>query len=165
MEELQESASRCGRGRSLEATAKAPMGVCWVDVGKSTGEDGSRLVAQDFRPKSRVWDVMGFFVALPPVDSVISAAAERSRSGYTEKVVMIDVLKAHLHAAIAGSVYLNFLSERELGKSAKLQHIVRSATGCLAAGEQQDVGRGVRDRQGEWRPLRQQDARCSIGSS
>ena len=141
------------------------MGVRWVDVGKSTGADGSRLVAQDLRPKSRVWDVMGFFVVLPLVDLVISAAAERCRSGYPEKMVMIDVLKAHLHAAIAGSVYVNFLSPRT--STWEIRQTPGNCAECDGLPGSGRTGRWTRGSGSEGRtePLRQQDAGCSIGNS
>ena len=68
-----------------KVSGKAPIGVRWVDVRKSTGEHRSRLVAQDFRPKSRVGDVEGLYAAMPPIELVklvIAAAAERCRRGY-----------------------------------------------------------------------------------
>ena len=80
----------------------------WVDVRTSTGEHRSRLVAKDFRPKSRVGDVEGLYAAMSPIELaklVIAAAAERYRRGHFEKVMTIDIKKAQPHAPIQGEVY------------------------------------------------------------
>ena len=51
-----------------DKTGKAPIGVRWVDVRKSDGTHRSRLVARDFRPKSRVDDLEGLFASMPPLE-------------------------------------------------------------------------------------------------
>ena len=109
-----------------EVTGKAPIGVRWVDVLKPTGEHRSRLVAQDFRPRSKVGDLEGLYAAMPPIELVklvIAAAAERCRSGCRERVMLIDIKKAHLHAPIEGNVYVDLPPERRVpGKCAKLKY-------------------------------------------
>ena len=47
-----------------EMTGKAPVGVRWVDVRKSEGMHRSRLVAKEFRPKSRKDDVEGLYASI-----------------------------------------------------------------------------------------------------
>ena len=99
-EELQELETRVyvevDEAEAWKVSGKAPIGVRWVDVRKSTGEHRSRLVAQDFWPKSRVGDVEGLYAAMPPIELVklvIAAAAERCRRGHLVKVMMIDIKK------------------------------------------------------------------------
>ena len=129
-EELQELETRVyvevDEAEAWKVSGKAPIGVRWVDGRKSTGEHRSRLVAQDFRPKSRVGDVEGLYAAMPPIELVklvIAAAAERCRRGYLVKVMMIDIKKAHLHAPIEGSVYVDLPPERQKpGRCAKLKY-------------------------------------------
>ena len=105
-------------------TGKSPIGVRWVDVHKGGGVHRSRLVAKDFRPKSRVGDVEGLFASMPPLELVkliIAMAAEECRRGRTQKVMMIDIGKAHLYAPIEGEVFVELPPERaEEGKCAKL---------------------------------------------
>lgn len=107
-----------------DKTNKPPIGVRWVDVHKGEGIYRSRLVAKDFRPKSRVGDVEGLFAAMPPLELVkliIVMAAEECRLGRIKKVMMIDIGKAHLYAPIKGDVYVELPPERaEEGKCAKL---------------------------------------------
>ena len=109
-----------------KATGKAPIGVRWVDVRKPTGEIRCRLVAQDFRPKSRVGDVEGLYAAMPPLELVklvIAAAAARCRGGYCEKVMLLDIKKAHLHAKIDGDVFVDLPPERwKPGRCARLKY-------------------------------------------
>ena len=45
---------------------KPPIAVRWVDVHKGEGVYRSRLVAKDFKPKSKVGDIDGLFAATPP---------------------------------------------------------------------------------------------------
>ena len=89
-----------------KASGKAPIGVRWVDV--RNRQENSVV---DW--KSRVGDVEGLYAAMPPtelVKLVIAAAAERCRRVYFVKV-MIDIKKAHLHAPIDGSVYVDLPPE------------------------------------------------------
>ena len=88
-----------------DKTGKAPIGVRWVDVRKADGTHRSRFVARDFRPKSRVDDLEGLFASMPPLELVkvlIVMAAEECRKGKLEKVMFIDIVKAHLHAPVEG---------------------------------------------------------------
>ena len=49
---------------------RGPIGVRWVDVDKGFGVYRSRLVAKDFKPKSKVNDQEGLFAATPPLELV-----------------------------------------------------------------------------------------------
>ena len=49
---------------------RAPIGVRWVEVDKGFGVHRSRLVAKDFRPKSRVNEKERLFAATPPLELV-----------------------------------------------------------------------------------------------
>ena len=105
-------------------TGKSPIGVRWVDVRKPEGAYRSRLVAKDYRPKSRVADIEGLFAAMPPLELVkliIAMAAEECRGGRIKKVMMIDIGKAHLYAPIDGDVFVELPPERHRkGRCAKL---------------------------------------------
>jgi hypothetical protein len=107
-----------------DKTGKAPIGVRWVDVRKNDDTHRSRLVARDFRPKSRVDDLEGLFASMPPLELVkllIVMAAEECRRGKLEKVMFIDIGKAHLHAPVEGEVFVDLPPERyEEGMCAKL---------------------------------------------
>ena len=63
---------------------------------------------------------------MPPIELVklvIAAAAERCRRGYLVTGMMIDIKKAHLHAPIEGSVYVELPTERQKkrGRCAELR--------------------------------------------
>jgi hypothetical protein len=107
-----------------EKTGKAPIGVRWVDVRKNDDTHRSRLVARDFRPKSRVDDLEGLFASMPPLELVkllVVMAAEECRKGKLEKAMFIDIGKAHLHAPVEGEVYVELPPERfDEGMCAKL---------------------------------------------
>ena len=107
-----------------DKTKKTPIGVRWVDVDKGEGVYRSRLVARDFRPKSRMGDVEGLFAAMPPLELVklvIIMAAEECQRGQIKKVMMIDIGKAHLCAPIEEDVCVDLPPERsQVGKCAKL---------------------------------------------
>ena len=82
---------------------RGPMAVRWVDVGKGFGVYRSWLVEKDFKPKSKVNDQEGLFAATPPLElvkMVIVKAAKGSRNehAHLEKVMFLDVSKAHLCA-------------------------------------------------------------------
>ena len=57
-------------GECWTKTGKRPIAVRWVDVHKGGGVHRSRLVAKDFKPKSKVGDVEGLFAATPPLELV-----------------------------------------------------------------------------------------------
>ena len=103
---------------------RGPIGVRWVDVHKGNGVYRSRLVAKDFRPKSRVDDIEGLFAAMPPLELVkllIARAATESQRGHVRKIMLIDIGKAHLYAPVEGDVYVELPPERwEHGKCARL---------------------------------------------
>ena len=109
-----------------EKTGKRPIGVRWVDIEKGFGVHRSRLVAKDFRPKSKVNDREGLYAATPPLEMVkflIMRAAMRSKQGEIRKVMFIDIGKAHLYAPIEGEVFVDLPPERaEEGKCAKLMY-------------------------------------------
>ena len=139
-----------------KVSGKAPIGVRWVDVRKSTGEHRSRLVAQDFRPKS-IGDVEGLCAAIPPIELVklvIAAAAERCRRGYLVKVMMIDIKKAHLHAPIEGSVYVGPSARKTKAwemRQAQVHFVRDAASRQELGGVQPDVDRRrVRGWQSDW---------------
>ena len=76
----------------VRVTGKKPIGVRWVDVDKGFGVHRSRLVAKDFRPKSRVDDVEGLYAATPPLELVkflLTNAAASSRRRNVRKVMLI----------------------------------------------------------------------------
>ena len=78
---------------------KGPIPVRRVDVHKGFGVHRSRLVAKDYRPKSKVGDREGLFASTPPLEMVklvIMQAAARSKRGEVRKVMFIDIGKAHL---------------------------------------------------------------------
>ena len=82
---------------------RGPVAVRWVDVDKGFGVYRSRLVANDFKPKSKVSDQEGLFAATPPLElvkMVIVKAAKGSRNehAHVRKVMFLDVSEAHLYA-------------------------------------------------------------------
>ena len=83
-----------------EKKGRGPIGVRWVDVDKGFGVHRSRLVAKDFRPKSRVDDRDDLFAATLPLELVKMTIAKAARSPKgskgARKVVFIDVSKAQL---------------------------------------------------------------------
>ena len=54
----------------LGQKGRAPIGVRWVDVDKGFGVYRSRLVAKDFKPRSKINDKEGLFAATPPPELV-----------------------------------------------------------------------------------------------
>ena len=68
---------------------KDPIPVRWVDVDKGFGVHRSRLVAKDFKPKSKVGDKEGLFAAMPPLEAVkllVAQAAAESDNSRQRKV-------------------------------------------------------------------------------
>lgn len=106
-----------------EKTGRAPIGVRWVDIDKGFGVYRSRLVAQDFKPKSKVNDKEGLFAAMPPLEVVkllIAQAAVESTSRRT-KIMFIDIGKAHLYGKMEKEAFVELPPERqEHGKCARL---------------------------------------------
>ena len=103
-----------------EKTGKDPIGVRWVDVRKPCGRYRSRLVAKDFRPRSRRNDIEGLYASMPPLELVKSLIARAAVMG--DKVMLIDIKKAHLYAPIEGEVFVELPPERcEEGMCAKLK--------------------------------------------
>ena len=107
-----------------KSKGRGPIGVRWVDVDKGFGVHRSRLVARDFRPKSRANDREGLYAATPPLEMVkflIMKAAMRCKRGEVRKVMLIDIGKAHLYAPIEGEEFVDLPPERaKPGKCAKL---------------------------------------------
>ena len=107
-----------------EKKGKAPIQVRWVNADKGFGQVRSRLVAKDFKPKTKADDVGGMFAGTPPLEAikmVIMHAAVSSRRGNKRKVMFIDIKKAHLYAPMVGEEYVDLPPERaEEGMCAKL---------------------------------------------
>ena len=103
---------------------RGPIPVRWVDVDKGFGVHRSRLVAKDYRPKSRVGDKEGLFAGTPPLEIVkmlVLHAAGQCRNGRKRKLMFLDIGKAHLYAPIEGDEYVDLPPERaQPGKCAKL---------------------------------------------
>ena len=92
-------------------TSEAPTSTKWVDVRKMN-DDGeefmrSRLVARDFRPR-RGPDRPDLFAAMPPLEAkkvlfimtVAGGAFEQRGSKDEQKLMFIDVRKAHLNGVV-----------------------------------------------------------------
>ena len=114
--DVQECWDKKGRG---------PIGVRWVDVDKGFGVHRSRLVAKDFKPKSRINDKEGLFAATPPLELVkmllVKAARGDRRSAGIRKVMFIDISKAHLYAPMLEEDFVELPPEkRKEGKCARL---------------------------------------------
>ena len=60
---------------------RGPTGVRWVDVDKGFGVYRIRLVAKDFKPKSKVNDQEGLFAATPPLELVKMLILKAARGG------------------------------------------------------------------------------------
>ena len=89
------------RSQCLETTGgKQPTTVRWVDVDKGEAGYRSRLVARDFKPKGER-DRFDLFAATPPLEAlrfiVSLAASQEDREGECDKIMLIDVKKAHLY--------------------------------------------------------------------
>ena len=95
-----------------EKTGKYPVTVCWVDVRKSSGEVGSRLVARDFKAGEKGRDDL--FAATPPLEGkrlLESRAVMRRKDRRKRKLVFIDVKKAHLNPRCYEDVYIELPEE------------------------------------------------------
>ena len=93
------------------------MGVRWVDVDKGFGVYRSRLVAKDFKPKSKVNDQEGLFAATPLLELVKmlilkAARGSRKRHAGVVKVMFLDVSKAHLYAPMLDGEFVQLPRER-----------------------------------------------------
>jgi hypothetical protein len=93
--------SKVPRSQCLAATGgKQPTTVRWVDVDKGEAGYRSRLVARDFKPKGER-DRFDLFAATPPLEAlrliVSLAASQEDREGDRDKIMLIDVKKAHLY--------------------------------------------------------------------
>ena len=104
---------------------RGPIGVRWVDVDEGFGVHRSRLVAKDFKPRSKIGDKEGLFAATPPLELVktliVKAAKCRRRGEDARKVMFLDISKAHLYAPIQDEEYVEYPPEkRKEGKCAKL---------------------------------------------
>ena len=128
-EELQELDRRVWQEADVnecwEKKGRGPIGVRWVDVDKGFGVHRSRLVAKDFRPKSRVGDREDLFAATPPLELVKMTIAKAARSPRgskgARKVMFIDISKAHLYAPMLEEDFVEYPPERHKeGKCARL---------------------------------------------
>ena len=139
---VQECWNKKGRG---------PIAVRWVDFDKGFGVYRSRLVAKDFKPKSKVNDQEGLFAATPPLElvkMVIVKAAKGSRNehAHARKVMFLDVSKAHLYAPMLDEEFVQLPPERWTeGMCARLIYTLygmRSAASNWEKGVQQHFGGG-----------------------
>ena len=109
-----------------EQERKRPIGVRWVDVDQGFGVCRSRLVAKDFKPKSKLNDQEGLFAATPPLESVKmlilkAARGSRNRHAGVRNVMFLDVSKAHIHAGMLHEEFVQLPPERWTeGKCARL---------------------------------------------
>ena len=105
---------------------RAPIGVRWVDVDKGFGVYRSRLVAKDFKPRSKINDKEGLFAATPPLELVkilLMKVARGHKAGNANirKVMFLDISKAHLYAPMVDEEFVEFPPERRKeGKCARL---------------------------------------------
>ena len=105
---------------------RGPIGVRWVDVDKGFGVHRSRLVAKDFKPKSKVNDQDGLLAATPPLELVKmlilkAARGSRNRHAGVRKVMFLDVSKAHLYAPMLDEEFVQLPPEKWTeGKCARL---------------------------------------------
>ena len=93
----------------FDSTGKKPIGVRWVDTKKAHGTTRSRLVARHFKPRRGV-DLEGLYASMPPVELVkflIVRAARRSPMGNVRKVMLSDIGKAHLYAAMIEETFVD----------------------------------------------------------
>ena len=114
--DLQECFDKKGRG---------PIGIRWVDVDKGFGVYRSRLVAKDFKPRSKIDDKEGLFAATPPLELVKvlimkAARAKKSCDASTRKIMFLDISKPHLYAPMLDEEFVELPPERWKGKCARL---------------------------------------------
>jgi hypothetical protein len=111
-----------------DRTGKPPVSTKWVDVEKRDMEKlsiRSRWVARDFKGKGE-GDREDLFAATPPLEAkkLLFKWVRRKRSdGHenNEKVMLIDVRKAHLNAVCDSEVYVELPPEANApGKCGKL---------------------------------------------
>ena len=103
-----------------QVTGKRPIPVRWVDGRKKDGRHRSRLVAKDYKTRNSRNKIEDLFASMPPLELVKLVLARAAEVG--DKAMFIDVKKAHLHAPIAGNVYVDLPPERARpGKCAKLK--------------------------------------------
>ena len=109
---------------------RGPIGVRWVDVDKGFGVYRSRLVAKDFKPKSKVNDQEGSFATTPPwelVKMLILEVARGSRNRHVgvRKVMFLDLCKAHFYAPMHDEEFVQLPPERWTeGKCAILMYML-----------------------------------------
>ena len=106
--DVQECWKKKGRG---------PIAVRWVDVDKGFGVYRSRLVAKDFKPKSKVNVQEGLFAATPPLELVKivlvkAAKGSRKERAQVRKVMFLDDSKAHLYAPMLDEEFVELPPER-----------------------------------------------------
>ena len=106
-------------------TGKSPIGVRWVDMRKGDGTYRSRLVAKDFRPKSKKGDVEGLYASMPPLELVKLLIARAARVG--EWTMLIDIKKAHLYASSVSSAWT---CRRKRLNRASVHACCTPCTGC-----------------------------------
>ena len=119
---------------------RGPIGVRWVDVDKGFGVYRSRLVAKDFKPKSKVNDQEGLFAATPPLELVKmlilkAARGSRNRHAGVRKVMFLDVSKAHLYAPMLDEDFVQLPPERWTEVRKIDLHTLWDAYQCKQLGE------------------------------
>ena len=75
------------------------------DVQKGEGVYRSRLVAKDFKNKSKGKDLDNLYAAMPPLELVKVLFVEAAAVG--KRVMLIDIGKAHPYAPVEGEVYVD----------------------------------------------------------
>ena len=115
--DLQECFDKEGRG---------PIGIRLVDVDKGFGVYRSRLVAKDFKPRSKIDDKEGLVAATRPLELVKvlimkAARAKNSCGASTRKIMFLDISNAHLYAPMLDEEFVELSPERwKEGKCARL---------------------------------------------
>ena len=94
--DLQECFDKKGRG---------PIGIRWVDVNKEFGVYRSRLVAKDFKPRSKIDDKEGLFAATPPLELVKVLIMKAAR---TKKSLRREHQKDHFLGHQQGSLVCSY---------------------------------------------------------
>jgi len=132
-----------------ERTGKGPVTTKWVDVEKRDMEKlmvRSRWVARDFKGRGEE-DREDLFAATPPLEAkkLLFKWVRRSRADgkrNLEKVMLIDVRKAHLNAVCEDEVYVELPIEAEAGvKCGKLLRWLYGMRPAANAWEKEYVGK------------------------
>jgi hypothetical protein len=106
--------TKCSIQECLDRTGKPPISAKWVDVDKGTEEKPDvrcRLVARDFKLKGE-GHRDDLFASMPPLEAKkllfrMAAATWKSRlrGAEPDKIMLIDVKKAHLNGIVGEEVW------------------------------------------------------------